>query len=87
MLSDHRLRLRYRRGEEAVVVEVDPNGLVLKSGVWYLLAGRDGEPRTYRVSRVEDAEVLDAPCRRRRGLRPGESVGAERPRLPGTAPR
>jgi predicted DNA-binding transcriptional regulator YafY len=65
VLSDHRLRLRYRRGEEAAVVrEVDPYGLVLKSGVWYLLANRDGELRTYRVSRVEDAEVLEAPCRR-----------------------
>jgi predicted DNA-binding transcriptional regulator YafY len=69
VLSDRRLRLRYRRGEEAVVVrEVDPYGLVLKSGVWYLLAGRDGETRTYRISRVEDAEVLDAPCRRPRGF-------------------
>jgi predicted DNA-binding transcriptional regulator YafY len=65
VLSDHRLRLRYRRGEEAVVVrEVDPYGLVLKSGAWYLLANRDGQLRTYRVSRVEDAEVLEAPCRR-----------------------
>jgi predicted DNA-binding transcriptional regulator YafY len=69
VLSDHRLRLRYRRGEEAVVVrEVDPYGLVLKSGVWYLLAGRDGETRTYRISRVEDAEVLEARCRRPAGF-------------------
>ena len=51
-----------------MVREVDPYGLVLKSGVWYLLAGRDGETRTYRISRVEDAEVLDAPCRRPRGF-------------------
>jgi predicted DNA-binding transcriptional regulator YafY len=69
VLSDRRLRLRYRRGEEAVVVrEVDPYGLVLKSGVWYLLAGRDGQTRTYRISRVEEAEVLDAPCRRPAGF-------------------
>jgi predicted DNA-binding transcriptional regulator YafY len=69
VLSDRRLRLRYRRGEETVVVrEVDPYGLVLKSGVWYLLAGRDGETRTYRISRVEDAWVLDAPCRRPPGF-------------------
>jgi predicted DNA-binding transcriptional regulator YafY len=69
VLSDRRLRLRYHRGEEQVTVrEVDPYGLVLKSGVWYLLAGRDGELRTYRVSRVEDAELLDAPCRRPDGF-------------------
>lgn len=65
VFSDRRLRLRYRRGEEEVVVrEVEPYGLVLKSGVWYLLASRDGQLRTYRVSRVEDAEVLEDPCRR-----------------------
>jgi predicted DNA-binding transcriptional regulator YafY len=69
VLSDRRLRLRYRRGEETVVTrEVDPYGLVLKSGVWYLLAGRDGELRTYRVSRVEEAEVLEMPCERPDGF-------------------
>jgi predicted DNA-binding transcriptional regulator YafY len=60
VFSDRRLRLRYRRGEEEVVVrEVDPYGLVLKAGTWYLLAGGAGGLRTYRISRVEDAEILD----------------------------
>ena len=69
VLADRRLRLRYRRGEETVVVrEVEPYGLVLKSGTWYLLAGRDGELRTYRISRVEEAEVLEATFRRPEGF-------------------
>lgn len=69
VLADRRLRLRYRRGEESVVVrEVDPFGLVLTSGVWYLLAGHDGTARTYRVSRVEDAEILPEACRRPPGF-------------------
>ncbi|GAA0328139.1 helix-turn-helix transcriptional regulator [Micropruina glycogenica] len=38
---------------------VDPYGLVENAGRWYLLAARDGERRTYRVSRIVAAEVLD----------------------------
>jgi predicted DNA-binding transcriptional regulator YafY len=33
---------------------LDPLGLVLKAGVWYLVARREGELRTYRLSRIED---------------------------------
>ena len=31
---------------------------------WYLIAARDGEQRTYRVSRIGAAEILDVPCHR-----------------------
>jgi predicted DNA-binding transcriptional regulator YafY len=31
---------------------LEPLGLVIKGGVWYLVALADGQPRTYRVSRV-----------------------------------
>lgn len=41
---------------------VDPYGLVENAGRWYLLAARDGELRTYRVSRIVTAEVLDDPA-------------------------
>lgn len=58
--SDRRLRLRYRRSLERVVERtVNPYGLVCKAGTWYLLAGVDGELRTYRVSRIEDAEITE----------------------------
>jgi predicted DNA-binding transcriptional regulator YafY len=57
--SDHRLWLRYRRGEERIVERiVDPLGLVTKRGVWYLLAGVGDGRRVYRVSRIEEAEIL-----------------------------
>lgn len=57
---DRRLRLRYRRTLDRIVERVvEPYGLVCKSGTWYLLAGVDGEPRVYRVSRIEDAELTD----------------------------
>jgi predicted DNA-binding transcriptional regulator YafY len=38
---------------------VDPIGLVDNSGRWYLVADRDGELRTYRVSRIHAVTVLD----------------------------
>ncbi|QDY10796.1 YafY family transcriptional regulator [Micromonospora sp. HM134] len=46
--------LRYRRGEREVTRRIEPYGLVLKSGTWYLV-GRVGDAmRTYRVDRVVD---------------------------------
>jgi len=42
---------------------VDPIGLVDSSGHWYLVAERDGELRTYRVSRVQGVTVLDQPSK------------------------
>jgi len=36
---------------------VDPLGLVARGSVWYLVASKDGELRTYRVSRIRDAAV------------------------------
>lgn len=58
--SNRRLRLQYRRDVDRVVERtVEPYGLVCKAGVWYLLAGIRGETRTYRVSRIEGAELSD----------------------------
>ncbi|MGH7910416.1 MAG: helix-turn-helix transcriptional regulator [Candidatus Dormibacteraceae bacterium] len=52
-----RVRLRYRRaGGRKVERTVEPLGLVVKAGVWYLLAAAGGAIRTYRLSRVEAAE-------------------------------
>lgn len=68
--SDRRLRFSYRspgagRSTEHVV---DPWGVVAKAGVWYLIAGRQGEPRLYRVSRIEKAVVLEESSERPTGL-------------------
>jgi len=50
-----RLEIRYREGGAVVSRRLDPLGLVLKAGVWYLLAQRRGEERVYRVSRIVTA--------------------------------
>ncbi len=53
-----RLEIEYDRGEVVARV-IDPLGLVIKGGVWYLVALSDGQTRTYRVSRVVSASILD----------------------------
>ncbi|PWU47108.1 transcriptional regulator [Micromonospora sp. S4605] len=54
---DRVVELRYRRGDREVTRELSPYGLVLKSGIWYLV-GRVGDGyRTYRVDRVTGVEV------------------------------
>ncbi len=70
VFRDRRLRLRYRSSGQRQAGErvVDPYGLVYKSGVWYLVADSGGEPRLFRVSRVESASVTDEPVVRRDGV-------------------
>jgi predicted DNA-binding transcriptional regulator YafY len=69
VFGDRRLRLSYRRAEAQTVQRiVDPLGLVLKAGVWYLVADSDGKRRLYRLSRVEAAEALHEPALRPRGF-------------------
>ncbi|GGV48350.1 helix-turn-helix transcriptional regulator [Streptomyces griseoflavus] len=45
------LRTRYRRWRGEVHRDLGPLGLVLKGGIWYLVALADDAVRTYRVSR------------------------------------
>ena len=62
---ERQLCLAYRRGDGVLVERlVDPLGLVAKGRVWYLVAAVEGEPRTYRVSRVQDAQPTGQPSAR-----------------------
>ncbi|TDC43975.1 WYL domain-containing protein [Micromonospora sp. KC213] len=59
--QDQTIDVRYRRwaprpGE--VTRRLHPLGLVLKAGVWYLVAASRGQPRTYRVSAIVDLRAL-----------------------------
>ncbi|HEY7031548.1 MAG TPA: YafY family protein [Thermomicrobiales bacterium] len=50
--NQKRLRVRYQRWGKEVERTLEPLGVVLKGGAWYLVAAVDGQPRTYRVSRI-----------------------------------
>lgn len=63
---EKRVRVRYESWKGVVTRDIDPLGVVLKGGVWYLVAAVKGAPRTYRVSNIRDLEVLNAPARRPR---------------------
>jgi predicted DNA-binding transcriptional regulator YafY len=63
-----RVKIRYREGNRVVQRTVDPLGLVLKAGAWYLVAHRVAGMRVYRVSRVASVRPLDDPCERPSGF-------------------
>jgi predicted DNA-binding transcriptional regulator YafY len=67
---DRQLRLAYRSSDapRARELVVDPYGLVAKAGVWYLIAAEAGEPRLFRASRIEAAQLLGMPSSRPAGL-------------------
>ena len=54
-----RLNARYREGRKVVHRTLDPLGLVLKGGAWYLVARRSAGMRVYRVSRFASVHVRD----------------------------
>jgi predicted DNA-binding transcriptional regulator YafY len=72
-----RIGIEYGRGGRAgtagqadrtVRRDLDPLGLVLKAGVWYLIAAQHEHVRTYRVGRVAAVEVLDGEVARPAGF-------------------
>ncbi|MFE7403469.1 helix-turn-helix transcriptional regulator [Streptomyces sp. NPDC057557] len=70
VFTDRRLRLSYRHSgtQTPRAYLVDPYGLVVKAGVWYLVADRDAVPRLFRVDRVQRASLTDDPVVRRPGV-------------------
>jgi predicted DNA-binding transcriptional regulator YafY len=59
--EQRQLAIHYASWQRTARQVVHPLGLVLKAGVWYLVAQRDRKARTYRVSSIVEAEVLAAP--------------------------
>lgn len=62
--QDRRIRIGYESWKDTVARDLDPLGLVLKAGVWYLVAAAKNAPRTYRVSNIRKLEILDAKAAR-----------------------
>jgi predicted DNA-binding transcriptional regulator YafY len=63
-----RLNARYREGPKVVQRTLDPLGLVLKGGAWYLVARRSAGMRVYRVSRFASVQVRDEGFQRPEGF-------------------
>lgn len=57
--ESRRVAMDYRRGGGTVERRLEPLGLVLKAGVWYVVGSVEGQVRTYRVARVARAAVTD----------------------------
>ena len=63
--AERKLRFSYRRDDEYAYDRiVDPLGLVAKGSVWYLVASSERNIRTYRVSRIRDAAMIEEPAER-----------------------
>jgi len=56
---ERRLSARYREGRRVVRRTLEPLGLVLKGGAWYLVAHRSAGMRVYRVSRFASVRIRD----------------------------
>ncbi|MFK8846201.1 helix-turn-helix transcriptional regulator [Streptomyces sp. Ac-502] len=57
--DDRRIATRYRRTDTEVERELEPYGLVLKAGVWYLAARSGTDMRVYRIDRFTSVTPLD----------------------------
>lgn len=67
--QDRKVQMSYGRGDGSAAERlVDPLGLVVKGRIWYLIAGVEGDLRTYRVSRVAQAAITDEPAVRPAGF-------------------
>ena len=58
----------FRYGPAREPRKVGPVGVVLKAGLWYLVAQKGGAFRTYRVGRMSEVEALDEPYDRPRNF-------------------
>ena len=58
------IRIRYRSWKAEKERRVEPLGIVLKGGAWYLVGQVENSVRTYRISRILELEVLDEPFSR-----------------------
>jgi predicted DNA-binding transcriptional regulator YafY len=65
-------QLRFRYGPARDIRTVGPLGVVLKAGIWYLVAQKGSGFRTYRVGRMAETEVLEETYARPRGFDLGE---------------
>ncbi|HLI14265.1 MAG TPA: YafY family protein [Alphaproteobacteria bacterium] len=57
--GERRLSIRYESWSATVRRKIDPLGLVLKAGAWYLVARAGRDIRTYKIAQMREIDVLD----------------------------
>ncbi|MBX9972585.1 YafY family protein [Cytobacillus firmus] len=58
--EEKKLQIQYEKADKQTIERiVDPLGLVAKGNTWYLIAASDEKIKSYRVSRIVDAELIN----------------------------
>jgi predicted DNA-binding transcriptional regulator YafY len=66
--EQRRIRMRYRSWRSEKPRAIDPLGLVLKGGAWYVVGQTEEGLRTYRVARILKLDVLETRFERPAGF-------------------
>jgi predicted DNA-binding transcriptional regulator YafY len=66
--DERQLEIAYESWTRSARQVVHPLGLVLKAGAWYLVAAREQKVRTFRVSNISEARLLEGGSLRPRGF-------------------
>ena len=82
--NQRRIEVRYRRWVAPTDVTriLEPHGIVLKGGKWYVVARCDGALRTYRISQVLSLTPLEEGVRAAGGVQPAGVLGRAHPAVP-----
>jgi predicted DNA-binding transcriptional regulator YafY len=60
--QERKIAMVYQRGENVIERVIDPLGLVARGRIWYIIGTSAGDTRTYRISRIQSATMLEDSC-------------------------
>jgi predicted DNA-binding transcriptional regulator YafY len=79
--QERRLKIRYKSWNRISDRLADPLGIVLKAGVWYMVARSENDIRTFRLSNIQALEVLTTRFSRSRSFDLGKYWSASTKRF------